>query len=203
MPERTEEEMERSEIRKWELMESREVFSAAPWIRVYVDRVRLPGGKIVDDYYRIDLPEYAMIYALGRDGKVLLERIYKHAIGEISFVLPTGCIEKDEQPVETAKRELLEETGYRANKWTYIGSFVVDGNKGSGKGYFFIAEDIEKVDEPQNDEMEEAEIVFWEPELAMEYVLKSRTAELATAALLALATNPHAVRLRDRGELSK
>jgi ADP-ribose pyrophosphatase len=195
--------MAKTEIRKWELIDSREVFSSEPWIRVYVDRVRLPGGKIVDDYYRIDLPEYAMIYALGRDGKVLLERIYKHAIGEISFVLPTGCIEKDEQPVETAKRELLEETGYRANKWTYIGSFVVDGNKGSGKGYFFIAEDIEKVDEPQNDEMEEAEIVFWEPELAMEYVLKSRTAELATAALLALATNPHAVRLRDRGELSK
>lgn len=195
--------MAKTEIRKWELIDSREVFSAEPWIRVYADSVRLPGGKIVDDYYRIDLPEYAMIYALGRDGKVLLERIYKHAIGEISFVLPTGCIEKDEQPVETAKRELLEETGYRAHKWTYIGSFVVDGNKGSGKGYFFIAEEIEKVDEPQNDEMEEAEIVFWKPELAMEYVLKSKTAELATAALLALATNPHAVRLRERGELSK
>jgi len=194
--------MAKTEIRKWELLESREAFSAVPWIRVHVDKVRLPGGRIVDDYYRIDLPEYAMIYALGKDGKVLLERIYKHAIGEISFVLPTGCIEKDEQPLETAKRELLEETGYAANKWSYAGSFVVDGNKGSGKGYFFIAEDIEKVGEPEEDEMEEAEILFMEPERAMEYVLKSRTAELATAALLALATNPHAVRIRDGGELS-
>lgn len=192
--------MEKTEIQKWETLESREAFSVDPWVKVYVDRVRLPGGRIVEDYYRIELPEYAMVYAQKEDGRVLLERIYKHAIGEISFVLPTGCIEKDEEPIEAAKRELLEETGYAANKWSYVGSFVVDGKKGSGKGYFFIAEDIEKVDEPVKDEIEEAEIIFMEPEIAMEYALKSKTSELATTALLALATNPYAMSFRSRGE---
>lgn len=192
-------EEKQSIVKKWELVETREAFAADPWVRVYVDTVRLPHGKLVDDYYRVELPEYAMVYARRDDGAVLLERIYKHAIGEICFVLPTGCIEKGERPLDTAKRELLEETGYCADKWTYAGSFVVDGNKGSGKGYFFIAEEIERTSEPVTDEMEEAEIVFMEPQKAIEQLLESETAELATAALLLLATHPHAQKVRNGG----
>lgn len=69
-----------------------------------------------------------------------------------------------------AKREFLEETGYIANKWRFVNSFIVDGNKGCGKAYFYIAEGLEKFAEPIADDMEESEIVFIEPELLLKAV---------------------------------
>ena len=185
-----------SETERWELIDTREVFTADPWVKVHVDTIKLPGGTIVDDYYRVELPEYAMIYARREDGKVLFERQYKHGLEEISIVLPTGCIEESEQAIAAAQRELLEETGYRAGKWSYIGTFSVDGNKGCGKGHFYIADDLEKVAEPVDDEMEKAEIMFLDPKLAMEYILDKNISELATPALLAIATNDHVMKLR-------
>ena len=178
-------------VMKWDTVESRVVFSADPWVKVHIDVVRLPAGRIVDDYFRVELPEYVMIYAQREDGKVLIERMYKHAIGDVSLVLPTGCIEKDEDPLDAAKRELLEETGYKADIWNYVGSFVVDGNKGSGKGYFYCAEELERVSDPVEDDMEIAEIEFVEPATAVETMLKTKTSELASTALIALASNPH------------
>ncbi len=185
-----------NETVKWELITSREVFTAEPWVTVHVDSVRLPGGRVVDDYYRVELPEYAMIYGRLNDGKVLFERQYKHGLEEVTIVLPTGGIEKGELPIEAAKREFLEETGYRADRWSYIGTFSVDGNKGCGKGHFYIADELVKVSEPVDDEMEKAEIIFLEPKAAMEYILEKNISELATPALLAIASNHHVLKYR-------
>ncbi len=186
----------KKKLEKWELLETSEVFTAAPWLKVHVDCVKLPGGRIVDDYYRVELQEYAMIYARRDDGKVLFERQYKHGLKEVSIVLPTGTIEQGEMPVEAAKREFFEETGYTAEKWSYVGTFLVDGNKGCGRGHFYIADGLEKVSEPVYDDMEDLEIIFMEPQSAMEYILESNTSELATPALLAFAGSPHVMKFR-------
>ena len=58
---------------KWELLTSRNVLSAAPWVNVYIDNIRLPSGRVVDDFYRIELPEHVMVYAHKKDGSVLME----------------------------------------------------------------------------------------------------------------------------------
>lgn len=177
-------------IQPWKLLSSHERFLAPPWVTVHVDKIKLPSGRIVDDYYRIQLPEYVMIYAQrDTDNKVLLERQYKHALGAISLSLPTGCLEAWESPIDAGKRELLEETGYSACEWRFVGSFLVDGNKGCGRAHFFIARGLEKVAEQVEDDMEESEIVFMEPDALIKAVLHGEIPFLATAALVAIASH--------------
>lgn len=180
-----------TKIKPWDVLGTEEPFTVPPWVRVYRDKIRLPSGRVVDNYYRIHLPEFVMVYAKRDDGKILIERQYKHALGAVALALPTGCFEDGEMPVEAGKRELLEETGYIAERWMSLGAFLVDGNKGCGRAHFFIADGIKKIREPIADDMEESEIVFIEPELFMKAVLNSEVPLLTTAALVAIATHPY------------
>lgn len=184
------------DIKNWELLESRELFAAPPWVRLWIDRIKLPGGRIVDDYYRVDLQEYVVIFARGDNGDVLLQRQYKHALKDVVLSLPGGCLDNGELPLEGAKREFLEETGYIAHDWKYAGNFLVDGNKGCGKVNFFIAEKLEKVAEPVEDDTEETENLFMPVNLVLNAVRNGDIPMLAAVSLIAIATNPAILDLR-------
>lgn len=177
-------------LQPWKVLNTRELFHAPPWVRLYKDRIELPDGDIVNDFYRVQLPEYVMVFAMSDDGKILFERQYKHALGEVTLALPTGCIEDGESHFEAVKRELLEETGYEAEKWALVGSFMVDGNKGCGKAHFYIAKGLKKIAEPVENNMEESENVFLDIDKARKAIETGEIKLLATVALIAIATNP-------------
>ncbi len=85
-------------------------------LKVNEDEVRLPdGGKALREY--ILHPGAAIILPLFEDGSVLLERQFRYPLGQHFYELPAGKLEAGEPPLETAKRELLEETGYTAGEW--------------------------------------------------------------------------------------
>lgn len=113
--------------------------------------------------------------------------------GEEVFV--TGSLEEGEQPLKTAQRELLEETGYIAGIWRSVGSFVVDENKGCTKSHSFIAKRPRKVVEPVVDDMEESKIVFVSNESIMRSVLGGEISTLAAASFAAIVTNPYMLTL--------
>ena len=73
---------------------------------------------------------------------------------DIVFDLPSGLIEDGEAPLAAAQRELLEETGYRSDRWTPLGSFVVNSNYGAGRVHAFLAVDVERVSEPNSGDLE-------------------------------------------------
>ena len=101
--------MDDGSLKPWRVLQNREVFAANPWIRVSVQTVELPDGKLVDDYYHIDLGEYVVVFAQTIDGQVIVERQYKHGIGEVTLTMPSGSIDRGEAPLVAAQRELLEE----------------------------------------------------------------------------------------------
>jgi ADP-ribose pyrophosphatase len=96
-----------------------EVFSGE-LLRVRRDVVRLPdGGEAVREYIRH--PGAAVIAALFDDGRVLLERQFRYPHGRDFIELPAGKLEPGEPHLDTARRELLEETGYVAAEWRRLG----------------------------------------------------------------------------------
>ena len=176
-------------FKPWEVLHSREIFSAPGRIRLCVQRVGLPDGRVVDDYYQVEMPNFAVIFALTADGPVILERQYKHGAGECTLTLPSGGLKEGEDPLEGAKRELLEETGYESDDWSPIGDFVVNMNQGCGKAYLFLARNARKVAEPDSGDLEEMEIVLIEPEAVLAAVKNGEVVSLSSAAAIALATN--------------
>ena len=88
-------------------------------LEVREDDVLLPDGKAARREYIIH-PGAALILPVFEDNSVLLERQYRYAVSQHCYELPAGKLEPDEPALETAKRELLEETGYVAAQWTAV-----------------------------------------------------------------------------------
>jgi ADP-ribose pyrophosphatase len=90
-------------------------------LHVKRDTVRLPDGKTATREY-IAHPGAVMIIPRLPDGKLLLERQFRYPLARIFIEFPAGKIDPGEDPATTAARELLEETGYTAERWSHIGT---------------------------------------------------------------------------------
>jgi ADP-ribose pyrophosphatase len=174
----------------WETIASQKIFEAKPWVKLSVLQVRLPDGSMVDDYYQVRLLDYAGVFAQTADGRVILERQYKHGVGRPSLVLPGGAIEHGEDPLITAQRELLEETGYVADDWQPLGSYVADANQLGSIAHLFLARNARQVTQPHSGDLEEIEIVLLTPEEIIHAISQGEVAVLGTIAGIALALNP-------------
>jgi ADP-ribose pyrophosphatase len=138
----------------------------------------------------VRLLDYAGVFAQTVDGRIILERQYKHGVGRPSLVLPGGAINPGEDPLETAQRELLEETGYSAAEWYNLGSFVADANQLGSFAHLFLARQAQQIAEPNSGDLEEIEIVLMTPEEVVQAVHQGEVAVLGTMAGIAMALSP-------------
>src|SRR5436190_24393936 len=105
----------------WKIISSEYLFKDM-WFTVRKDVCERPDGKIVSPYYVYEFPTWVTAFPLTEDGKVILERQYRHAIGETDYEIPGGCVDDTDKSLEDAiRRELLEETGYTFKKLEYLG----------------------------------------------------------------------------------
>lgn len=95
----------------WKTLATRQVFHNH-WIKVAVDEVELPNGKRYE-YTRLETPGAGVgVIGFNAEGKILLEREYRHGAGEVIWQLPGGLVTPGEDTLEAGLRELREETGY-------------------------------------------------------------------------------------------
>ena len=177
-------------LKDWVTTSSVSVFDGAPWVSVASETVQLPDGQTVDGFYRVTMRDFVCIYPVTEGGSVLIINQYKHGPKRVSLTFPGGHIEDDEDPVETAARELLEETGYEANALDYLGGYTISANQECGTAHFVRSTGCRKVTEPDSGDLEEMEIV--EMPLA-ELWTNARTGDIVLLnqlALLAFATHP-------------
>jgi len=90
------------------------------FLRLYVDKIRAADGHLGTREY-LRHPGAVMIVPLLPDGQVVLERQFRYPLRRTVIEFPAGKIDAGENPLACARRELLEETGYRAAKWSYLG----------------------------------------------------------------------------------
>lgn len=84
------------------------------------DTVRLPDGAVTTREY-VKHPGAVVVIPLLDDGRVLLERQFRYPVGQVMIELPAGKLDAGEDPLDCARRELLEETGYSARQWARAG----------------------------------------------------------------------------------
>jgi len=105
------------------------------------DSLKLPDGRMVV-YDIIEHPGAVTILPLTEEGDVLFIRQFRPATGEVLLELPAGTLEKGEEPLHCAQREIREETGYAASQWTPLGGVWLAPGYSSEYLHFFLAEGL-------------------------------------------------------------
>lgn len=141
---------------KWSVEDSEILINRPPWLRARRDTVRLPDGRINREFYVLEYPDWVNVIAITADGLFVVERQYRHGLGQTCLEICAGVMEKGETPLQAAKRELEEETGYVGGEWeewmvlsgnasvtdNLTHCFIARGVRGSGRRHLDSTEDI-------------------------------------------------------------
>lgn len=169
----------------WKTLSSRTVYDN-PWITVFEDRVVNPGGG-QNDYGHVHFKNRAVaIVPLDDDGNTWLVGQDRYTLGEKSWELPMGGAPLAEHPLDAAKRELQEETGLSAGKWTEIMRLHTSNSITDECGLVFVAQDLTE-GEPRFDETENIEIRKLPLSEAVDMAIRGEiTDAISVAALMGL-----------------
>lgn len=178
-----------SKLKKWQLLEEKDV-SPSKWFPLYVHKVKLPNGKIVDDYFVSKLGDVSMVVAITKDKEIVFVKQYKHGVREIILELPAGRVGKL-TPQEAAGEELREEVGIRAEELVSLGELFVAPSKDSTKTFGFFVEDAEITEKQKLDETEEIEIVLIPAKKVNKMIVSGEIKAADTVALLYLVQLKH------------
>ena len=149
------------------------------WIDFRRMAYRLPDGTVFEPFYNYSRRSYVVIVASDTEGRCLCVRQFRHGIGQVTTEFPAGGIERSgdadyatehdrnsraEATLETAKRELLEETGYVSDRWTHLLSVPSNATISDNYAHLYLARDCRRVSGLRLDDTEFLELVRLSPE---------------------------------------
>ena len=107
-------------LKPWQVTASRIVL-ADRWIRVRADSCVAPSGDVVDPFYVLEYADWVHVVALTDDDRLVMNRQYRHAAGEVHLELPGGVMDAaDGDPIVAGRREFREETGFAAREFRHV-----------------------------------------------------------------------------------
>lgn len=139
---------------RWKILDSQYLIQR-PWLTARRDRVQLPDGRINEEYYVLEYPDWVNVIAITRDGQFVMERQYRHGAQVTCYELPCGVMEAGETPLEAARRELLEETGYGNGAWYQLMTLSANPSTTNNLTHSFVAIGVEKISEQHLDATED------------------------------------------------
>ena len=152
--------MNRKELRVWKTLSKRTILSHNEFLTVESHTVKLPDGRVIPDWAWIVIPSAVIVLAITVENKFLCFRQTKYAVDGIALAPVGGMLEPDELPLDAARRELLEETGYEASEWVNLGSHILDPNRGIATLHLFLALNAKQITQPDSDDLEDQELLF-------------------------------------------
>ncbi len=146
----------RDEPAHWPVVSSAELVRGR-LVSVRTDKVRMPDGELAERDVVIH-PGAVAVLALDDAQQVLLIRQYRHPVGRLLWEVPAGLRDvSGEPPSATARRELLEEAGYRAQDWRVLADYYTSPGFSTERLRVFLARDLEFVPESERDFVPEGE----------------------------------------------
>jgi 8-oxo-dGTP pyrophosphatase MutT (NUDIX family) len=128
-------------IQKWRTLSS-EYLIRRPWLTARRDCVRLPDGRINDEYYLLEYPDWVNVIAVTTEGLFVMIEQYRHGIDEVITELCAGVVEAGEETEAAARRELLEETGYSGGRWRLLNVICQNPSTCNNFTYCYLAEGV-------------------------------------------------------------
>jgi 8-oxo-dGTP pyrophosphatase MutT (NUDIX family) len=152
--------MKTDEQLKWKLLSSEYLFKET-WLRARRDTCEKPDGRIVENYYVMEYPEWVTALPITENNEVILVKQYRHAIKQVDFEIPGGCVDASDKSYEEAiRRELLEETGYAFDQAEYLGDTSPNSSTNANWMHMFLLTGGKKVQQQQLDANEEIEVML-------------------------------------------
>lgn len=146
-------------IEKWKTLASEYLFRR-PWLTARCDKVQMPGGRVVDEFYVLEYPTWINVIAIDTEGRYVAVRQYRHGLADVFTELVAGCADEGESPEDAARRELLEETGYAGGSWRLLDVLSANPTSMSNLCYSFLAEGVTLQGVQKLDETEDIEVVL-------------------------------------------
>lgn len=130
--------------RPWKVVESKVLLRNMPWLNLRQETVELPNGVQIPTWYINEFPDWINVIAITKDGRFVLESQYRHGVSDTFYELCAGVIDEGETPLEAAKRELLEETGFGGGEWSYFMKLCPNPTNHTNYQHTFLAIGVEK-----------------------------------------------------------
>jgi 8-oxo-dGTP pyrophosphatase MutT (NUDIX family) len=149
----------------WKTLSYQQIIDT-PYLKVRREQVAVPNGPIIPDYYIIENRGWVGIVPLTADGRLLINNQYKHGIGYEVLEFPAGAIDAHEDdPLETARRELMEETGYSFDddQVELLAHMHANPTGARTRIWWYLARNVRKTGAPKVDPVEVIENLLVTP----------------------------------------
>ncbi len=142
----------------WKTLSSEYLYRET-WFTIRKDTCETQEGKIISPYYVYEFPTWVTAVALTEEGKIILERQYRHALNQTNYEIPGGCVDDTDINLESAiARELLEETGYRFANFEYLAKTSSNPSTNNNWMHIFLATGGKPVQQQTLDHNEDIEV---------------------------------------------
>lgn len=148
---------------RWKKLASDKVYSDR-WFQARADKCEFPDGRIIEPYYVVELPNWANIFVVTSDEKIVLVRQYRYPVDQVTYELPGGVIDRGEDPKAAAIREMKEETGFHSDEVEFVCQLSPNPAINNNTAYFFLAKNAIPGEKKSFDAFEDIDICLFTKE---------------------------------------
>lgn len=142
----------------WSVLRS-EYLYRRPWLTVRRDALQLPNGHTIPEYYVLEYPAWVNVLAVTERGQLVLIRQFRYGLRDTHFELCAGVVDPtDASPLDAAKRELLEETGYGGGQWVEWMKTAPNPATSNNYAYSFLATNVTLLQAPKPEASEDISV---------------------------------------------
>jgi 8-oxo-dGTP pyrophosphatase MutT (NUDIX family) len=143
----------------WTVISSEYLHRKPPWLVMRKERLRLPTGREIEEYWISEYPPWVNVVAVTTADEVVMVRQYRPALAQVHFEVPAGVVDAEDPDFLTAaRRELAEETGYGGGRWSELMTLSANPALTTNLTHSFLAEGVEPLGDAAPDLTEDLRV---------------------------------------------